>query len=93
LQALQVVFEAVEALFPELAVFVDPPGGFAEGVGFEFAGTPLGFTASGDEAGALEDAEVFRYGGHAHFEGLGQLGDGGFAEGEAREDGAPGGIG
>jgi hypothetical protein len=46
---LEVVFEAVKALFPELAVFVDPSGSLAERIGFEFAGTPLGFATAGDE--------------------------------------------
>ena len=61
----KVIFEAVETLLPELAVFIEPAGGLAKGLGFQFAGTPLGFAAAGDEAGAFEHAEVLGDGGHA----------------------------
>jgi hypothetical protein len=45
------------------------------------------------ESGGFEDAEVFRDRRERHGKGRGQSLDGGFALGEAREDGAAGGIG
>jgi hypothetical protein len=59
----------------------------------EAARPPLGFVAARDQAGALENFEVFGDGGEAHGEGFGKLGDGEGAEGETGEDGAPGGVG
>ena len=93
LELLKIVVEAVEALHPELTVVVDPVGGVFEGPGFEAAGAPLGFAATSDEAGTLEDFEMFGNGGHGDGEGLGELGDGGFTGDEMSENGAASGIG
>jgi len=93
LELLKIVIEAVEALHPELTVVVDPVGGVFKGAGFEAAGAPLGFAATSDEAGTLEDFEMFGNGGHGDGERLGELGDGGFAGDEASENGAARGIG
>jgi hypothetical protein len=93
LELLKIVIEAVEALHPERTVVVDPVGGVFEGAGLEAAGTPLGFAASSDEAGAFQDFEVFRDSGHGDGEGLGELGNGGFTGDEASENGAASGIG
>ena len=46
-----------------------------------------------EETGGLEDAEMLGDGGEREGERLGELGDGGFALGQAGEDGAAGGIG
>jgi hypothetical protein len=89
----QVVLQPIKALFPELAVLIDPASGLSERFGFEFAGAPLGFTATRNEASPLEDAKVFGYGGHTHFEWLSEFGDRGLAEGKSSEDGAPRRIG
>ena len=80
-------------MLPELAIVFGPPGYFAEGRGFEPAGTPLRLSALRDQAGALEDLEVFGDGGRADRERFGEFPYSGFAEGEAREDGATGGVG
>jgi hypothetical protein len=46
-----------------------------------------------EQSGGLQDAQVFRHCRQGNGEGLGELGDGGFAEGQAGEDGPAGGIG
>lgn len=46
-----------------------------------------------EKPGGLEDAQVFGNRRQRNIERLGQFGDGGLALGEARENGAPGGIG
>jgi len=71
LDVLQVFVEPIKSLLPELAIFVEPSGGFAKGVSFELAGSPLGFATTGDEASSLEHAKVFGDGRHAHLKGLG----------------------
>lgn len=80
----------MEADFPELAVGFEPLVGVSEGLGFEPARAALGVFATGDEAGVLEDFEVFGDCRLSHGEGLGEFVDRGFAEGQAGEDGAPG---
>ncbi len=45
------------------------------------------------QSGGLENAQVFRHRRQGNVEGGGQFGDGGLALGEARENGAAGGIG
>ena len=92
-QLAQVVVEAVEAGLPVAAVLLQPVGGVLEGFRPEAAGAPLLLAAAGDEAGAFQDLEVLGDGGETRGEGFGQLGDGGFAAGEAGEDGATGGVG
>jgi len=46
-----------------------------------------------DEAGLLEDANVFHDRGQGHAIGLGKLGDGGFAEHQGGKNGAAGRVG
>ena len=58
LQLVQVVVQAVEALFPEAAVVLQPLGGVLERARLEPAGAPLGLAPALDQAGALEDLEV-----------------------------------
>ena len=68
-------------------------GDVFERLGLELAGTPLGMAGAGDEAGMLEDFQVLGDCGESHLERGGEVGDGGFAAGEAGEDGAARGIG
>ena len=49
--------------------------------------------AAFDQVGAFEDFEVFGDGREGDVEGCGEFSDGGFAIGEAGEDGTPRGIG
>ncbi len=46
-----------------------------------------------EQSGGLQNAEVLGDGGERNCEGGGQLGDGGFAEGQAGQNGAARGIG
>ena len=45
------------------------------------------------QAGFLEDPDMLHYGGKGHEVRAGEVGHGGFAEGEGSEDGAAGGVG
>lgn len=89
----QVVVEAVEGMLPGAAVALDPFGYFLKRCRLKPAGTPLGFAATLDEAGALQNLEMFRDRRSADRKGLGELLDGGFSEGQAGEDSATRGIG
>ena len=80
-------------MFPELAIAFKVLGDVFEGLGLEAAGTPLGVAGAGDEAGVLKDFQVLGDCGESHLERGGEVGDGGFAAGEAGEDGAARGIG
>src|SRR5436305_1344827 len=57
-QLAQVFVQAVETLFPEFAVVLDPVGDLFERRRLEVAGTPLRVAAAGDEAGALEHLQM-----------------------------------
>src|SRR5262249_2767740 len=85
--------ERVQPGFPCLAVLVDPFRGGLQRRGLQPAGTPLGVTAPGDEAGPLENLQVLRDGLEAHGERLGQLADRRVTGGQARQDRPPGAIG
>src|SRR5579863_7553735 len=93
LQLLQIGCQSIQALFPEDAIFLQPIGGAFEGGGFEAARTELRVAAAGDEAGVLQDFEMLGDGGQAHVERFGEFCDRGLSGREAREDGAPRGVG
>ena len=59
------------------------------GLGLDSPRPPLGIDVDRDEARAFEDLEVLRDGRLAHVEGFPELLYGGFAAGEARDDGPP----
>jgi hypothetical protein len=88
----KVVVEAVEGLLPVAAVALDPFGYFLERGGIEPAWTPLSLAAARNEAGALQNLEVFGDGRCTDRKGLGEFLDGSFSEGKASEDGAARGI-
>src|SRR5262249_19491598 len=92
-QFVQVVVESVEARLPDVAIPFGPVSHFLQRARFDAARPPLGLPAPGDEAGALEHAQVLRDGGHAHVERLGELGHRAFARGQAGENRPPGWIG
>src|SRR2546427_4754320 len=93
LQLLEVAAQLVEALLPVAPVVLDPVGDVLERIGLQPARPPLRLAAALDQARALQHLEMFRNGGKADLEGLGQFQDRGFARGEAREDRPPRGIG
>src|SRR5271166_5421734 len=86
LQFLQVALEAVEALFPEDAVVLQPVGRTLERARFQPAWAPLCLTAAGDQAGVLQHLEVLGDRGEAHVERFGQFGDRGLAGGQPCQD-------
>ena len=59
------------------AVAVDPVGQLPQHLGFEVDGAPLCVAPAGDQAGGLEDREVFAHGLQGHVVGGGELADGG----------------
>jgi len=68
---------------------LEPVGGILQRTSLEPAGPPLRLAASRNKTGVLEHLEMLGDRGKAHFEGLGQLGDGSLARNEARQDRAP----
>src|SRR5256885_1639370 len=58
LQVLEVIVEAVETLFPETAVVLDPVGDILQRPGVEPAWPPLRLAAARDQSGAFEHLEV-----------------------------------
>jgi hypothetical protein len=79
--------------FPEGAIAFDPGGGVFHGLGRKAAVVDAALNLALQQAGEFENAKVFGDGGKRDVEGSGQLGDGGFAEREAGQDGAAGGVG
>src|SRR5690242_5114329 len=73
LQFAQIFFEAIETLFPETAIAFEPFVDALQRLRFELAGAPLRIAPAADEAGLLQNLEMFRNGGAAHFERLGQF--------------------
>jgi hypothetical protein len=84
----QVFVQSVEALLPEHAVLRDPVGGRAERSGVEAAVVDTPLAAPLEEPGVLEHPEVLRDRRQGDIERLREVGDAGFSEREAREDGA-----
>src|SRR5258708_2519258 len=89
----QVRVQAIEALFPEFPVALDPAGNILERRRFEPAGTPLRLAAASDEAGGFQHLEMLRYRRKAHLERLRQVVHGFFPRSEPGENCAPGMIG
>lgn len=89
----QVIVEARVAGIPEAPELAGPFGDVLQRRGRQRARPRLGVTATLNEPGALEHAQVLRDGRTAHFKGLRQLFHGGGAAGQSREDGASGRIG
>jgi len=71
----------------------DPGGGGFHGLGVEAAAVDAAIDFAAEQAGGFQDAEMFGDGGEGHVEGCGEGVDGGFALGEASEDGAACGVG
>ena len=93
LQGLKIAIQAVETLFPELAVLLDKIGGLVQRRRIELAGPPLRLAAARDQAGALQHLEVLGDRGRGHLEWRGELGDRSLARGESRQDRTAGWIG
>lgn len=87
------LLEGIEALLPESAVELEPLRGVAQGPGIETDSMNASFHASRDQTGVLEDDEVLGDGVERDLVWLGDLRDGGVAEGQAREDVAARGVG
>jgi hypothetical protein len=85
--------QALVALLCLSAVPLDPLRHQIEHLRLEMAGPPLGVAALGDEAGVGEHLDVLGDGLHGDVVGLGELADGGVANGEAGHDVAPRRIG
>jgi hypothetical protein len=88
-----VLVETVEAALPEPPVRLHPLRDARQRRGLQPARPLLRVAAPADQPGAFEDLQVLGDRRHAHRERLGQLGDGGLAAGQPREDRTPGGVG
>ena len=96
LQGFHLVEQGVQALepaLPELAVVLQPFGGFCERFGLQPAGPPLRVVASRNQPGTLQHFEVFGNRRLGHGERLSQLGHRCFTRGKPGQDRPPGGIG
>lgn len=93
LKFVEVIFQAVETLVPELAILLHPIGNVAQWLRFEPAGPPLRLATLRDQAGALQYLEMLGNGGRAYLERLGELRDRCFARRETRKDRAASRIG
>ena len=93
LKITQIVVDAIEAFFPNLAVTIEPIVDLLEPISFEPAWTPLRLAAAGDQTGALQHFEMPGDGRTTYIERLGQFVNGCLTRGQARQDGAPRRIG
>src|SRR5215475_512650 len=93
LQHLQITVEAIEPLFPEPSVFLEPFISFPERAYIDSAGAHLRVPAARDEPCTLENFQVFGNRRQAYVERLGKLQHGGLAKCEPRENRPPRGIG
>jgi hypothetical protein len=89
----EVLLESVELPLPELAVVSDPFGCALHRLGSESASVHASVLVAHDQAGAFEDAQMFRDGGKGHVVRRGEIADGRFTESELREDAAARGVG
>ncbi len=89
----EIACQGIELVFPETAVLLNPGGGLLHRRGGEAATMHAAVNLTREKAGGLEDAQMLRDSGEGDVEGLSQLGDGGFPEGQARKDSAAGGVG
>src|ERR1700680_169990 len=92
LQFAQVLVEAVEALFPETLIVLDPFRRVLERSRLEPARPPLCLAPARNQAGALQHLEMFGDRWEAHLERLCQIGHRSLALGETCENRAPGGV-
>src|SRR5262245_51816842 len=93
LYLLQIFLQPVEALFPEMAVVLEPIGRFLERHGIETAGSPLGLAAADDQAGAFQHLQVLGDRRAGYVEGLCQFGNRSRSERQPSENGPAGRIG
>jgi len=88
----QVLRQGVELGFPEAAIGLDPGGGILHRLRRQAAAVDAAVDFAAEQPGGFEDAQVLGDGGERNVEGRCEFGDGGFAEGQAHEDSAAGGI-
>ena len=79
--------------FPEDAVGFDPGCGVLHRSGSKAAAVDAAVDFTPEQSCGLEDTQVLGDGRERDIEGSGKFGDGGFATGQPRENGAPRGIG
>jgi hypothetical protein len=85
--------DAVEVLGPELAEALDPGGGVPKRLRDEAQTVFAALLAAPQQAGLLEDADVFRDGRQRHGERGGDRRDRHFSTRDSGEDGPPRGVG
>lgn len=85
--------EPVEALVPKSPIPLKPGVDICQRFRPDSAWAALRIAAAHDEAGRLQNTDVFRHGASCHLKGLGELRDGGLAGQQSGENGASRGIG
>ena len=93
LQLLQIQFEAIQTLLPELAVFIHPAGGRLQRPRFKPAGPPLRPARPRDEARVLEHLEMLGNRRQRQVKRLGKFIDRFFTPGKLRQNVPPRRIG
>jgi hypothetical protein len=92
-RCLQVLGQAIKRAFPELAIFLDPLGRLFQRLRFQLNFMNPAVSPATQQAGFLEDAQMFGDRRERHGVRTGQIGDAPMPAGEAGEDPAASGIG
>ena len=85
--------QGIELLLPELPIMFDPFGRILHGPGRQAAAMDSSILAPRDELCPLEHSQVLGHSGEGDIVGRGQIADGGFALGQARQDATAGSVG
>src|SRR3981081_4162435 len=93
LQFAQVVIDAIEALFPLVAVALDPVGDVLQPLGVQLARAPLRLPPLRHQPSPLQHLQVLRHSRKTQLEWLSQFHDRRLTDAQPLQDRAPGGIG
>ncbi len=90
---MQITRQGIELFLPELPVVRDPLGGTFHRFGYQVTPPHAAGLGAFEQPGRLEHAQVLRDAGQGNIKPRGEPGDGGVAQRELRQDGAPRGSG
>jgi len=88
----QVFRQGVELGLPEAAIGLDPRGGILHRLRRQATAVDAAIDFAVEQSGGFENAQVLGDGREPNIERRSELAHRGFAEGQAREDGAAGGV-
>src|ERR1700722_4113112 len=92
-QFADIVVQPVQALLPEAAIVLHPPGDILQGTGPQPARPPLRLAAASDETRTLQHLQMLGHCRHAHLKRSRQFGDGRLTQSQRRQNGTGGGSG